>query len=60
MNVLGNNYTEIYENIITLGGFNMTVENPQLNVSCNYTACPTLSMKQTVFNHMTQPALRTF
>ena len=31
MNVLLNNYTKTYENMITLGDFNMTVENPQLN-----------------------------
>ena len=30
-NVLLNDYIETYENIITLGDFNMTVENPQLN-----------------------------
>ena len=31
MNILLNYYTETYENIITLGDFNMTIENPQLN-----------------------------
>ena len=31
MIVLLNDYTETYENIITPGDFNMTVENPQLN-----------------------------
>ena len=31
MNILLNNYMETYENIIILGGFNMTLENPQLN-----------------------------
>ena len=31
MNILSDNYTETYENIIILGHFNMTVENPQLN-----------------------------
>ena len=30
-NVLLNDYIETYENIIILGDFNMTVENPQLN-----------------------------
>ena len=31
MNILLNDYTKTYENIITLGDFNMTVENPELN-----------------------------
>ena len=31
MNILLDDYTETYENIITLGDFNLTVENPQLN-----------------------------
>lgn len=31
MNMLLNDYTETYENIITLGDFKMIVENPQLN-----------------------------
>ena len=28
MNILLNNYMETYENIIILGGLNMTLENP--------------------------------
>ena len=31
MNILLNNYTETYENIIILGDFKMTAENPPLN-----------------------------
>ena len=31
MNILLDDYTETYENIITLGDFNLTAENPQLN-----------------------------
>ena len=31
MNILLNDYTEMYENIITIEDFKMTVDNPQLN-----------------------------
>ena len=60
MNVLGNNYTEIYENIITLGGFNMTVENFQLNGLMQLHGMCHLIDEPTCFQSHYQDALTAF
>ena len=60
MNILLNDYTETYENIIILGDFNMTVENPPLNGFMKLDDMPHLINEPTPFSHMIQPALITF
>ena len=60
MNVLLNDYTKTYENIITLGDFNRTVENLPLNGFMQLLDMPHLIMNQPVSNHMIQHALTTF
>ena len=60
MNILLNDCMETYENIIILGGFSMTLDNPQLNGFMQLLDMSHLNNELTCFNQMIQPALTTF
>ena len=60
MNILLNDCTGTYENIITLGDFNMTVKNQWFRDFMQLRDMSHLTINQPVFNRMIQPALTTF